>query len=157
MPTSYGAGVQLVKQISLQYIVSCAIIHPEAGVLDPMESTPNLSNWVTQVRKGLLEFCIFRMLEHGEMHGYDLVKRLAGIPGLLITEGTAYPLLARLKQAGLLSSRLEESPSGPARKYYALTLQGREMVRGMTRHWRELTKGIEQLDKREDPHEGMDT
>lgn len=115
--------------------------------MEPVEPPPNLSNWVTQVRKGLLEFCIFRLLEKGEMHGYDLVKHLAGIPGLLITEGTAYPLLARLKQAGLLSSRLEESPAGPARKYYALTPQGRDMVRGMTQHWRELTKGIEQLDR----------
>ena len=105
----------------------------------------NLDNWTTQVRKGLLELCLFNLLAQGEMYGYDIVKRLAGIRGLVITEGTLYPLLSRLRKTGLLKTRLEESPSGPARKYYTLSDQGRQVLESMNMYWEDLTAGIEGL------------
>lgn len=109
--------------------------------------TPNIDidNWTTQLRKGLLELCIVNLLARGELYGYDLVKQLAGIRGLVVTEGTIYPLLSRLRRMGLLATRLEESPSGPVRKYYALTPSGRQARETMNRYWNELIGGVEGL------------
>ena len=104
-----------------------------------------LENWTTQLRKGLLEFCIVNLLASGELYGYDLVKRLSGIPGLVVTEGTVYPLLSRLKRMGLVQSRLEESSSGPARKYYDLAPQGRKTLAFMNGRWAELARAIDGL------------
>ncbi len=107
----------------------------------------NISNWTTQLRKGVLELCIVNILATGELYGYDLVKQLAGIKGLVITEGTVYPLLSRMKKAGLLSTRLVESPNGPARKYYALTREGWEARKIMQTYWEELIVGIDSLSR----------
>lgn len=110
-----------------------------------------MDNWTTQLRKGLLELCIVNLLAKGELYGYDLVKRLAQIPGLVVTEGTVYPLLSRLKKSGLVVTRLEESTSGPARKYYALAPQGREILTMMNAYWDDLSLGIDGLlDKKEE-------
>ena len=105
----------------------------------------DLANWTTQMRKGLLELCIVNLLAQGELYGYDLVKRLSSVQGLVITEGTVYPLLARLKKAGLVESRLVESSTGPARKYYALSREGRRMRKAMNAYWGDLTEGVSGL------------
>ena len=102
----------------------------------------DMDNWTTQLRKGLLELCIVSLLARREMYGYDLVKRLAAVKGVVVTEGTVYPLLSRLRKAGLVASRLEESPSGPARKYYVLTDQGRRAVAMMRGYWKDLVEGV---------------
>ena len=102
----------------------------------------DLSNWTTQLRKGLLEFCIVNLLSNGEMYGYDLVKQLAAIKHLVVTEGTVYPLMSRLRKAGLVDTRLEQSASGPARKYYFLTDEGRRMLALMNRYWIDLMSGV---------------
>lgn len=102
----------------------------------------DLDNWTTQVRKGLLEFCIVNLLAQGEQYAYDLVKRLAEIRGVVVTEGTVYPLLSRLRKAGLVAARLEESPDGPARKYYALTKEGQRALALMRTCWNDLAEGI---------------
>jgi PadR family transcriptional regulator PadR len=105
-------------------------------------------NWTTQVRKGLLELCILNALAGEERYGYDLVKTLVDVPGLGVTEGTIYPLLSRLRVAGLISSRLEESSSGPARKYYSLTKEGRKLMNTMNGYMDDLNKSVEQLKKK---------
>jgi len=105
-------------------------------------------NWTTQVRKGLLELCILNALAGEERYGYDLVKTLVDVPGLGVTEGTIYPLLSRLRVAGLISSRLEESNSGPARKYYSLTKEGRKLMNTMNGYMDELNKSVDQLKKK---------
>ncbi len=105
------------------------------------------SNWTTQVRKGLLELCLLNLLARGELYGYDLVKELAKVQGLVITEGTVYPLLSRLKKAGLLKTRLVESPSGPARKYYSLTREGQLSRAQLNAYWNELSLGVSSLVK----------
>jgi PadR family transcriptional regulator PadR len=79
-------------------------------------------NWTVQVRKGMLELCILNALAEKERYGYELTKALTEIPGLVVTEGTLYPILSRLRQQGLVTTRLEESTEGPARKYYTLGL-----------------------------------
>jgi len=102
-------------------------------------------NWTVQVRKGLLDLCILNALADKERYGYDLVKTLLTIPGLGVTEGTLYPLLSRLRVQGLISSRLEESPSGPARKYYALTKEGRSIMSAMNGYLETLNQGTARL------------
>jgi len=111
--------------------------------MDEIEAQDELSNWMTQLRKGLLELCIFNLLAQGELYGYDLVKKLGLIPGILITEGTIYPLLSRLRKGGLLETRLEESPAGPARRYYRLSTDGERVLKLMNLYWRDLAKGVE--------------
>jgi PadR family transcriptional regulator PadR len=102
-------------------------------------------NWTVQVRKGLLDLCILNALSDRERYGYDLVKTLLDIPGLGVTEGTLYPLLSRLRVQGLISARLEESSEGPARKYYALTKDGRKIMSAMNAYLETLNKGTTRL------------
>lgn len=109
--------------------------------------TEFFDNWTVQVRKGLLEVHILRALADGERYGYELVKALASIPGLAITEGTLYPLLSRLRVAGLISARLEESSEGPARKYYSLTSVGRTTLAAMNDFLEELNKSANTFNK----------
>lgn len=105
-------------------------------------------NWTVQVRKGLLELCILNALSGEERYGYDLVKTLVEVHGLGVTEGTIYPLLSRLRVAGLISSRLEESSSGPARKYYSLTREGRKAMEMMNDYMTELNRSVNGLRKK---------
>jgi PadR family transcriptional regulator PadR len=103
-------------------------------------------NWTVQVRKGLLELCILNALDSArERYGYDLVKGLVETPGLGVTEGTIYPLLSRLRVQGLVTARLEESPEGPARKYYSLTARGKKAMAMMNEHLDLLTRGTRDL------------
>src|SRR6185436_19899382 len=105
-------------------------------------------NWTVQVRKGVLELCILNALADEERYGYDLVKTLVDVHGLGVTEGTIYPLLSRLRVAGLISSRLEESSSGPARKYYSLTREGRKAMETMNEYMAELNRSVSRLRKK---------
>jgi PadR family transcriptional regulator, regulatory protein PadR len=105
-------------------------------------------NWTVQVRKGLLELCILNALADEERYGYDLVKTLIEVHGLGVTEGTIYPLLSRLRVAGLVASRLEESSAGPARKYYSLTKEGRKTMETMNTYMTELNRSATRLRKR---------
>lgn len=101
--------------------------------------------WTVQVRKGLLDFCILSALSGRERYGYELVKSLAGVPNLGVTEGTLYPLLSRLRVQGLVTTRLEESSEGPARKYYKLTDNGRSTLDLMEEYMETLIAGAGSL------------
>ena len=105
-------------------------------------------NWTVQVRKGVLELCILNALAGKERYGYELVKTLVAIPGLGVTEGTLYPLLSRLRVQGFVAARLEESSEGPARKYYALTKEGRKVMKAMNEYLDELNQGTRTLQER---------
>ena len=102
-------------------------------------------NWTIQVRKGVLELCILNALAEKERYGYELDKTLVAIPGLGVTEGTLYPLLSRLRVQGLITARLEESSEGPARKYYAMTREGRKIMAVMNEYLDDLTEGTRKL------------
>lgn len=106
------------------------------------EIAGDIDNWTTQLRKGLLELCIVNLLAKGDVYGYDLVKQLSEVKGLVVTEGTIYPLLSRLKRLGLVTTRLAESTSGPARKYHRLTPAGERMRGTMNMYWNELADGV---------------
>lgn len=104
----------------------------------------NIENTKAQMRKGVLEFCILSILSDGEHYPTEIIERMKAAR-LLIVEGTLYPLLTRLKNDGLLSYRWEESTSGPPRKYFTLTDQGRENLAALVESWTELTESVNQI------------
>jgi PadR family transcriptional regulator PadR len=104
-------------------------------------------NWTTQLRKGLLELAILNVLGSGPLYGYDIVRRLGDVDGLVITEGTIYPILSRLKNEEYIESYIEESSEGPPRKYYRLSPGGRAELKRMNQHWLRLHEAIGELRK----------
>jgi len=104
-----------------------------------------LRSWVTQLRKGLLEYCILAVLESDETYGYQLIQRLRGMEDLTITESTAYPILNRLREDGYVKVRTAPSLDGPPRRYYSLTRLGKCRVREMHSYWDALTESIRGL------------
>jgi PadR family transcriptional regulator PadR len=107
----------------------------------------SFDNWMTQLRKGLLELAVLNTITAAPLYGYDIVRRLRDIDHLVITEGTVYPILSRLKNSGLVETYIEESQEGPPRKYYRLTGRGRDELCRMNRHWDSLHHAIGGLRK----------
>ncbi len=106
-------------------------------------------NWATQVRKGMLELCILNAIRGTSLYGYDIVRKLRGIDGLVISEGTIYPILSRLRREGFVRTTLKESSEGPARKYYELTGKGEEVLGRMNDYWKDIKSGTDQIRKAE--------
>ena len=102
----------------------------------------NIENTKAQMRKGVLEYCILNLLEQGDAYTSEIIENLKEAR-LIVVEGTLYPLLTRLKNAGLLSYRWEESPSGPPRKYYVLTETGKAVRNELEKTWSELANAVE--------------
>ncbi|MCB0456486.1 MAG: PadR family transcriptional regulator [Flavobacteriaceae bacterium] len=103
-----------------------------------------IENTKAQMRKGVLEFCILSVLKDGEAYTSDIIESLKE-GKLLVVEGTVYPLLTRLKNAGLLSYRWEESTSGPPRKYYGLTETGKLFLKELNTTWSELQEAVNRV------------
>ena len=103
-----------------------------------------IENAKAQMRKGVLEFCILSILKDGEAYTSDILESLKE-GKLLVVEGTVYPLLTRLKNAGLLSYRWEESTSGPPRKYYGLTETGKLFLKELNTTWSELQEAVNRV------------
>jgi PadR family transcriptional regulator PadR len=104
----------------------------------------DIQNTQSQMRKGVLEFCILSIIRQGEVYPSDLVERMKSA-NLHILEGTLYPLLTRLKNAGLLTYRWVESNSGPPRKYFVMTDKGLEFYGELERTWQELADAVHAL------------
>lgn len=100
-----------------------------------------IENTKAQMRKGVLEFCILSILQNGDAYTNEILSNLKDAK-LIVVEGTIYPLLTRLKNAGLLSYRWEESTSGPPRKYYGLTETGILFLKELNSTWSELTEAV---------------
>jgi len=100
-----------------------------------------LENTRVQIRKGVLEFCILSIISKGEVYASDILDQLKS-SNLLVVEGTVYPLLTRLKNAGLLSYVWRESTSGPPRKYFTITPDGQEVMKELLKTWNELDNAI---------------
>ncbi|WP_419802042.1 PadR family transcriptional regulator [Mucilaginibacter sp.] len=101
-----------------------------------------LENTQTQMRKGILEYCILAIISRGEIYASDIIAELKTAK-LLVVEGTLYPLLTRLKNNGLLSYNWVESTSGPPRKYYQLTPEGSVLLQQLEKTWHELSFAVE--------------
>lgn len=101
----------------------------------------NIENAQVQMRKGILEFCILHIISRGEVYASDMLEELTSAK-IMVVEGTLYPLLTRLKNAGFLDYKWVESTSGPPRKYYVLTEKGREFLVAMQSTWDELQQSV---------------
>lgn len=103
-----------------------------------------LTNIKSQMRKGLLEYCILTIISRGEAYASDILDTLREA-NLLVVEGTVYPLLTRMKNEGMLTYRWQESTGGPPRKYYALTSDGEELIRQLDAEWKAINDSINQV------------
>jgi PadR family transcriptional regulator PadR len=101
----------------------------------------NIENTKAQMRKGVLEFCILSVLKEKEAYTSEILDTLKNAK-LLVVEGTVYQLLTRLKNDELLNYRWEESTSGPPRKYYELTEQGKTFLNELNGTWIELSDAV---------------
>ncbi len=99
------------------------------------------SNTQTQMRKGILEFCILHMISRGEVYATDMIGELKEHQ-LIIVEGTLYPLLNRLHKAGLATYKQVESSSGPPRKYYSITASGTAFLQELLHTWQGLNHAV---------------
>jgi PadR family transcriptional regulator, regulatory protein PadR len=101
--------------------------------------------WEVQLRKGCLELAILAALWDGKLYGLEILRRLESDSDLVVSEGTVYPLLSRLKALGLVRSEWVESDAGHPRKYYALTAAGKERAREMARMWARFSSSMSKL------------
>jgi PadR family transcriptional regulator PadR len=101
--------------------------------------------WTTQLRKGALELAILNALNGDRLYGYDIVRILRQHEGLMIADGTVYPILSRLKADALVRATIEDSPDGPPRKYYELTKNGRQALDEMNDAWDALVTSVAAL------------
>lgn len=113
-----------------------------------------VDNWQTQARKGLLELSVLNALRGTRMYGYEIAKRLQEIPGLMVVEGTIYPIMSRLEKEGLVTSSLEPSPEGPARKYYRLNVDGEAALDRINGIWEQISGGVAMLRRGSDGADG---
>lgn len=96
-----------------------------------------------RLRRGAIESCVLALLSDRSAYAHDLVSTLADQPGLVVSEGTLYPLLSRLRREGLVATEWRESPTGPPRRYYRLTPSGQKAVEDFRAAWRTFRASVE--------------
>jgi PadR family transcriptional regulator PadR len=106
----------------------------------------NIDNTASQMRKGVLEFCILSIIKQGEAYPSDIIEKMKAAD-LTIFEGTLYPLLTRLKNADMLTYRWVESSSGPPRKYFSLTEKGAAFYQELEGTWQQLSNAVQSVTK----------
>jgi PadR family transcriptional regulator, regulatory protein PadR len=106
---------------------------------------PGATKALSQLRRGVLEYCVLSLLVDEELYGFDLVRRLAEVDGMVTSEGTIYPLLSRLRREGWVSTKWVESDAGPPRRYYTLTDSGRRALAAFADDWRRFRDAVDQL------------
>lgn len=100
---------------------------------------------LTQLRRGVLEHCVLALLDKEPLYGFELVRRLSEVDGMVVSEGTIYPLLSRLRRDGWVTTTWAESASGPPRRYYLVTTEGRRALYEFTDGWRRFTAAVDHL------------
>ncbi len=103
-----------------------------------------LENTQVQMRKGILEFCILHIISRGEVYASDMIEELTTAK-IMVVEGTLYPLLTRLRKAGLVDYKWVESVSGPPRKYYTITEKGKAFTQQLDETWAQLKASTTQI------------
>lgn len=98
-----------------------------------------------QFKKGVLELCVLSLLDLRDYYGYELVSEVS--KNILISEGTVYPLLKRLKDEGYFTTYLQESQEGPSRKYYKITETGKQMKEDLITEWFTFVEGVNKIIK----------
>ncbi len=100
-----------------------------------------------QMRKGVIELCVLSVISDKEVYTSDILSKMKEAE-LIVVEGTVYPLLTRLKNEGILKYKWEESTSGPPRKYYSLTDEGKKTLAELTDNWNSLSNSVNRLLKK---------
>lgn len=103
---------------------------------------------LSQMRRGTLQYCVLALLAKEERYGFDLVRGLAEVDGMVTSEGTIYPLLSRLRRDGLVESSWQESTAGPPRRYYRLTDAGWTALEGFRLEWRRFRDAVDHFVER---------
>ncbi len=103
-----------------------------------------IENVKTQMRKGMLEYCLLMMINRHEMYAGDIMSCLKSV-NLIAVEGTIYPLLMRMKNLGLLNYRWQESTEGPPRKYFCITPKGKDLLQELEQEWAVMRDAIESI------------
>jgi PadR family transcriptional regulator, regulatory protein PadR len=109
---------------------------------------PQQDALLAQMRRGTLQYCVLALLAEEERYGFDLVRGLADMDGMVTSEGTIYPLLSRLRRDGLVESTWQESSSGPPRRYYRLTEAGRAALETFRVEWRRFRDAVDHFVER---------
>ena len=112
--------------------------------MTPSDDDLRFDNIQSQMRKGVLDYCILLVIAKGPAYASDILQRLKAT-NLIVVEGTIYPLLSRLKRAGYLEYEWVESSAGPPRKYYRLTDKGGDALREMASQWVAFTTSVNTL------------
>jgi PadR family transcriptional regulator PadR len=102
-----------------------------------------MTEWLAQLRRGVLELCILQVLRDEPSYGYEIVTTLGHLGPLAAGENTVYPLLRRLKADRVLETFTRESPSGPPRQYYRLTAEGRRRLSVLEANWNDMVAAVE--------------
>ena len=97
---------------------------------------------MTELRRGVLGPCVLALLEVRPRFGLELVRDLSAADGLLTSDGTVYPLLNRLRDAGLVSSEWRDPEGERARRYYSITHAGRQSLAEFRDDWAGFTKTV---------------
>jgi PadR family transcriptional regulator PadR len=105
--------------------------------------------WTTQLRRGVLEFCILQILHQQPSYGYEIVTRLESLGPLAAGENTVYPILRRLKADRVVEAFVQASPSGPPRQYYRLTAEGRRKLATLTIEWEAVVQAVKRCTGKE--------
>jgi PadR family transcriptional regulator PadR len=104
---------------------------------------PSQQTLVAQMRRGTLQYCVLALLAQGERYGFDIVRELGEVDGMVTSEGTIYPLLSRLRRDGLVEPTWRESTEGPPRRYYRLTDAGRAALDGFGQEWTRFRDAVD--------------
>ncbi|UXP31110.1 PadR family transcriptional regulator [Reichenbachiella agarivorans] len=105
-----------------------------------------IENTQVQMRKGILEFCVLKIISRGEVYASDMIEELTSAR-IMVVEGTLYPLLTRLRKAGLVDYKWIESSSGPPRKYYTITEEGKDFLLHLDETWSQLVTSTQKISK----------
>lgn len=98
----------------------------------------------TNIRKGVLEYCVLALLARREMYGLELAETLV-TRDLIASEGSLYPLLARMRESGTVETRWESTPGGRPRRYYAITAAGGIQLKTFASIWGTISAHVETL------------
>jgi PadR family transcriptional regulator PadR len=107
-----------------------------------------MDSWVTQLRKGLLEFCLLSVMAGRETYGYELIRQLREDADLQVGESTLYPILNRLLDDGYVKVRTVPAATGPSRRYFSLTDRGLKRLAEMRQHWASISSRVNKLQTR---------
>ena len=100
---------------------------------------------LAQMRRGAIEYCVLALLRDQDLYGLELTRKLTEADGLVTSEGTVYPLLTRLHREGLVEASWEESPTGPPRRYYRISKEGRAALKAFITQWERFRTTVDTL------------